>query len=411
MLRKYRSVACAGVVGLVLTVAGCGSSTTSGSSGSGHSGSGNGSSSSPIVVGSIGTYSGVNGVDFAGDNETLQAWAKAVNASGGLDGHPVKMVTLDDADSPSTGLADAKELVEQDHVVAIVGQMSSVLPVWASYIEQQHIPFIGGETVEPEDYQSADFFPVGTTTNFSVADEVAYAKKQDGVTKGAFFYCVENSVCAESVPFYKAAYKTAGGTLVFDTATSATAPDYTAPCLAGKQAGAQALTVAAPSEEAVKILHDCATQGWKPTLVLESYQLTPDLAKSFAGTKSVFGADDVSFVDTSAPGAKQFRSVVAKYAPSVLSSSTFTESDLIEWASAELLSAAVKAIPSGGSPTSAGIVSGLDTLKNETLGGLTPPLTFTKGKPTSVKCIFIASLKGSKIVEPLGATPFCPFGK
>ncbi len=48
-----------------------------------------------------------------------QAWASWTNAHGGINGHPVKMIVKDDAPEPVGGAAVAKELVEQDHVMAI----------------------------------------------------------------------------------------------------------------------------------------------------------------------------------------------------------------------------------------------------------------------------------------------------
>ena len=37
-------------------------------------------------------------------------------------GHPVKLTIIDDKGDPATGLAAAQKLVQQDHVIAIVGQ-------------------------------------------------------------------------------------------------------------------------------------------------------------------------------------------------------------------------------------------------------------------------------------------------
>ena len=53
---------------------------------------------------------------------------------------------IDTASMPSNGLADAKKLVEQDHVVALVGnEDAQVESTYASYLTAQHIPVIGGE--------------------------------------------------------------------------------------------------------------------------------------------------------------------------------------------------------------------------------------------------------------------------
>src|SRR2546429_337134 len=71
-----------------------------------------------IVLGAIGTATGVIGELMAGVREGAKAWAADVNARGGLDGHPVRVVFGDDGGDPSRALALAKRMVEQDKVVA-----------------------------------------------------------------------------------------------------------------------------------------------------------------------------------------------------------------------------------------------------------------------------------------------------
>ena len=53
------------------------------------------------------------------------------------------------------------------------------------------------------------------------------------------------------------------------------------------------------------------------------------------------------------------------------------------------------------------MLDGLYALKGETLGGLTAPLTFTKGQPTSLKCWFYYQVKGGKFTDPFGESPTC----
>jgi hypothetical protein len=50
----------------------------------------------------------------------VAAWAAAVNATGGLNCHPVKYIIEDDGGDPSRNQALTQQLVEQDHVIALV---------------------------------------------------------------------------------------------------------------------------------------------------------------------------------------------------------------------------------------------------------------------------------------------------
>jgi branched-chain amino acid transport system substrate-binding protein len=66
----------------------------------------------------------------------------------------------------------------------------------------------------------------------------------------------------------------------------------------------------------------------------------------------------------------------------------------LAWPSGLLLEDAVKARGLGatGTPSAAEIVTGLESLKGDTLEGLLPPLTFAPGKPHSVDCWFTSQV-------------------
>ncbi len=105
-------------------LAGCGASsgTTSASSGSAAQSSSGGGS---WVIGNIGSYSGPNASAYGNAGLVLKAWPASVNANGGINGHHIDVITMDDGNSASTALSEVKQLVQQDHVLAIVGEMSS----------------------------------------------------------------------------------------------------------------------------------------------------------------------------------------------------------------------------------------------------------------------------------------------
>src|SRR5258708_22074352 len=73
-----------------------------------------------------------------------KTWVKWTNAHGGINGHPVHLTLLDDAGDATTSLSEVKQLVQQDHVVAIIGSNSPVATSWSTYIKQVKVPVIGG---------------------------------------------------------------------------------------------------------------------------------------------------------------------------------------------------------------------------------------------------------------------------
>src|ERR1700722_20011261 len=73
-------------------------------------------SGSVIPIGVVGSYSGVQAAANSPAQGAIKAWADALNAAGGIDGHRVKLYIEDDQDNAATSLTEVQSLVEQDHV-------------------------------------------------------------------------------------------------------------------------------------------------------------------------------------------------------------------------------------------------------------------------------------------------------
>ena len=58
-----------------------------------------------------------------------------------------------------------------------------------------------------------------------------------------------------------------------------------------------------------------------------------------------------------------------------------------------------------GPVTSAEILKGLYALHGATLGGMAPPLTFHKGKPSPVDCWYWIRIQHGKFTTPYGTAP------
>ena len=89
-------------------------------------------------------------------------------------------------------------------------------------------------------------------------------------------------------------------------------------------------------------------------------------------------------------------SIVDKYYPGLRNNATaWGESDAMAWVSGLLLEDGIKAggLTASATPTAAEILSGLNSLKGDSLNGMAPPLTFTAGKPHPLDCWFTTRLK------------------
>jgi branched-chain amino acid transport system substrate-binding protein len=148
-----------------------------------------GSTGSAIPIGVIGSYSGSQASSTGGVPMVAQAWADTVNAAGGLDGHKIQLFVEDDAGNPATGIQDANVLVQQDKVVAIVGDASNVDSAWAPIVEKAGVPVVGGLSLNETFLTNPDFFASGTNIIALQYGLVATAKKFGGSID--LLYCAE----------------------------------------------------------------------------------------------------------------------------------------------------------------------------------------------------------------------------
>ena len=78
------------------------------------------SSGKPLVVGDLCSCTGPEASTISQTTAVVKAWASSVNAHGGIDGHQVQIVVKDDGYNPTTSMAEAEALVQQNHIVALI---------------------------------------------------------------------------------------------------------------------------------------------------------------------------------------------------------------------------------------------------------------------------------------------------
>lgn len=397
------AVACAALV--ASSLAACSSSGAQGSSSaSGAVAAGSKATGTPIKVGVIGTYSGPLSSDTATGKLVSQAWADSVNAAGGIKGHPVQLFIEDDQGNPALSLTLLKQLVQQDHVVAIVGSAAQGTDAaWGTYLDQAGVPNVGGLGASAPSLTSQSFFDVAANIIALFYGTAAVAKEYGPSL--AQLYCAGSAPCASTVPLLQAMGKPLGVSLPYSSAVDSAAPDYTALCQALKSSGVKSFSASITSDVLRRVAAQCSQQGVSATLIS---QISSQNFANLPGFSSVRFVDSrFPWFDTSRPATKAFHDAIAKYEPSLGTSSTpLNFIDPAVWASGKLFEAAVNAAPSG-PITAKSVEAGLYSLHNETLGGLTGPLNFTRGHKTLNDCYFTYALKAGHWSEPEGFAPKC----
>lgn len=352
---------------------------------------------SPYVVGDIGTYSGPSASNSIGGRDALNAWAKYTNARGGINGHAIKVISMDDQGTGSVGLTEAKELV-QDHVIALVGNIGITEDAWDTYMSHQPIPVIGDALDTNATTTYKNFFPEGTTQSSNYFYGVPKVASVLGKKKYAVIYCAEVSSCLQIADSQKHESAAAGVSYIYSTAASATATSYIAPCLAAKNSGADAVALLLAEQTAALVAAACEQQGFKPQWLQSSTGFTSAEASVRALNGTAGPVNDFPWFASDNAAERTFQEAMRKYEPQDFTSSGsggYSESAALAWSAATIFGAAAAKLPASGVPTGAQLMQKLYELpKGDTFGGLTPPITYVADRAQpQVKCFFGIQLK------------------
>jgi branched-chain amino acid transport system substrate-binding protein len=403
-----------GVAAVAATlVAGCSSSDGGNKGKTSAAGGGNSSAAapagpkptgSPIKIGIISSLTGSQASSSDQADTVGPAWAAWINANGGINSHPVQVFSEDDGGDPAKAQAAEKKLVDQDQVLAILVGSDNLISAFDADALGKGVPLVSGTANSSDWYTKAGMFPTVTDVVSGVMDQMLVAKQAGKAKHFANLYCAEIAACAQATQLQKPVAAKLG--VKFSAMpVSATATSYTAQCLQLQQEGVDYAQLNFSTSAAAKFIQDCQAQNYNPTWGSSEQAIGKDLLKVKGAT--VFGPAYAFPSAAASPAVKTFQDAMKKYAKGdnwKEGTASFT------WVGLELLHKALAGV--GASPARSDVMTALNSVKDEDLGGLLPnKVTFVKGKPVafgSHPCAFVVGIKDGKTVAPSGLTPVCP---
>ena len=352
---------------------------------------------SPVLLASVGTYSGVVGATLVPILQGAQVWVKHVNEKGGVNGHKVEMRVYDDGGDTSRHRALVQQAIEQDHAIAFLANAEAVTGHGSvEYLNGKRVPVIGGDSAEGWAFTSPMYFPqaANDVALYRTYPPSAARMVREGKTKFGTVVCVEVPQCTAMERAFVDGDKRLGYDLVFKTKSSISQPDFTAECLAARNAGVQVLFVDLDANSISRVGASCARQGYRPVFFIAS-QAVLDRMKddpNFDGALTATGV--FPWFQTGTPATEEYQQAKRTYGGSALPGPGFA----LGWVSGKLMERATFRLPEP--PTSAGILAGLWSLKGDTLGGLTMPLSFFESQPPKPQsCWFNLAIHGGSWVS------------
>jgi branched-chain amino acid transport system substrate-binding protein len=274
--------------------------------------------------------------------------------------------------------AQAQDAVERLGAVAFLSEGAPLSGTGTlDYLKQKQIPVVGTETGVSWSVEHPMYFPQSTSglpMFESLIRGVAQQLLPTGKKSVGVVYCTETPMCDVHRKMWEKSAPEVGLKYVFSGQASLAQPDFTAICLSARNAGADALLFSMDGASIRRVAQACTRQGYRP-LYASVAGILFDEFKSEDSLQTVVGTSPFyPYFKTDLPAIQEFAQAVARFGSPDLTGI----GPLTGWTSGKLFERVTKALPEP--PTSTAILDGLYTVKNDDLGGLAVPLTFTKGE-------------------------------
>jgi branched-chain amino acid transport system substrate-binding protein len=360
-VRTFGSVVAAAVVGLPLAVMVSSSAPAS-------------ASPAPITIAYITSITGPGGAEDSSSPAGFTARIDMQNAEGGVNGHKLVPLIIDDQTSPSE-IATAVQ--EADSKAFGIVSQSPLFFLAAKYPQQAGVPVTGSYSDGPEwgeqpytNMFSADDGSVDP--KYPVNTSAGIVFKKFGATKlGAYGYGISPSSSRAAIATGDSFTHAGGKTVVVNTSIPFGSVDFTSIALTAKQDGVNAIAPEMDSNSNYALAEALEQAGVKLKAAIYATGYEPDVINSPAWPSLQGGYFLSLFRPWLIPnaGTEQMQSAMEKYAH-------FTKSDFPSfsqyeaWAGADLM---IKGLElAGPNPTHASVIKDLRNLKSYNANGLLP---------------------------------------
>jgi branched-chain amino acid transport system substrate-binding protein len=379
----------------------------------------------PITIGYIGDLTGVASSTFADGPGGARARVDAQNAKGGVNGHHIKLLVVDDQSNPTTFKTAVQDLVQTKHAFGIITDSAFVFEA-APYLHQLGVPVTGYAIDGPEWGQQpyTNMFDVATPTLGTLGGYYYASKagaqylKKLGVTKMAELgygispsatEAVKESVYLDSKAGIANCYENVS--VPFGT------NDFTADVLQIKQSGCNGVSTAMVDSSDVALAQAIKNAGLhlKAQVYATGYDDTIlDQPSARAAMQGAYFGAAFNFTKPNAATAKML-GVLLRYDAAYHKGGIPDLGLYGSYLGADLMIKGLKV--AGKNPTRASFISHLRKVSNYNAGGiLSTPTTYrhfaTTGMLPKRSCGFEFRLETRGFVLQNGGQPVCgPFGK
>ena len=174
--------------------------------------------SNEILIGHFGSMSGSEATFGQSTDNGIRLAIDEANLKGGIKGKKIKLITMDDQGKAEEAASVATRLIEQEKVVALMGEVASSRSLAVAPIAQnKKIPMMSPSSTNPKVTEVGDFiFRACFIDPFQGTVMAKFAYENLKLKKVAIFRDVKSDYSVGLADFFAAKFKELGGEIVGD---------------------------------------------------------------------------------------------------------------------------------------------------------------------------------------------------
>lgn len=336
-----------------------------------------GASGAPITIGFISEFTGGASSQYVGAQYGVEARFDAQNAKGGVNGHHLNVVTVDDQSTPAGNQLAAEDLVQDKGVFAVIDD-STVVYGASVFLHQEGVPVVGYGNDGPEwgEQPYTNMFglipPSITPFNgitYGYNTDVVFLKSI-GVTKLAIVSVNVPAAITAQISTMKEASQVGIKNCYDNDSLPISDVDFTAVALSLKSSNCNGVILEGVPAQVVSLSEAIQQAGIKMKQFY--YTLTAQLLAEPAAHQALIGTyaglAGLSLVDPNA-AQKAMLATIKKYVPQF--NETSDAAAFIGYEAADLM---IKGLElAGKNPTRQAFITNLRKVGTYTAGGILPP--------------------------------------
>lgn len=225
--------------------------------------------SNEIVIGHYGSMTGSEATFGISTDEGIRLAIDEANAAGGIKGKKIKLITMDDQGKAEEAAAVVTRLIEQDKVVALLGEVASTRSLAAAPIAQaKKIPMLTPSSTNPNVTEVGNYiFRACFIDPFQGTVMAKFAIETLKIKKVAVLRDVKSDYSVGLANFFIAKFKELGGEIVDDSSYQSSDVDFKAQLTSMRSKKPEAIFIPGYYTEVGLIARQVRELGIKATLL------------------------------------------------------------------------------------------------------------------------------------------------